>query len=211
MKYRTVIFDFDSTLAKTNRLIFDSFQYITRKYLGIEYSDNDVINLFGPTEEEILRKMFPENADEVIEDYFEYYSKNHNVTEIYDGIKNLLEELKGNGTKLAIFTGKGRRATLISADYFAITVYFDLIISGDEVIKHKPSGEGITKILESLGTEPASTIMVGDSPVDLKSAREAGIDSASVLWDSYAKEELLNMNPKLCFPTVMELRNFLIN
>jgi len=211
MKYEVIIFDFDATLAKTNRLIFDSFQYITEKYSGKRYSDADVIKLFGPTEEQILRDRFPEKADLIIEDYFNYYEKNHNIAELYEGIHDLLRELTSLNARLAIFTGKGRRSTLISADYFGIKKYFQIIVSGDDVEKHKPSGEGITKIIDYFGAKPDRVLMVGDSPVDVKSAKEAGVDVASVLWDSYANEELLNINSNYCFSTVKELRNFLLN
>lgn len=211
MKYKAVIFDFDATLARTNRLIFDSFQYITEKYAGKIYSDADVIKLFGPTEEQILREWFGERSEAVIEDYFDYYLKNHHIAELYEGIHNLLKELSSGNFRLAIFTGKGRRATILSADFFGIRDYFEIIVSGDDVKKHKPSGEGISKIIDHFRVSPRDVLMVGDSPVDIKSATEAGVDVASVLWDSYSKEELIKMNSNYYFSTVKELRDFLLN
>ncbi|MBP7543677.1 MAG: HAD hydrolase-like protein, partial [Ignavibacteriaceae bacterium] len=73
LKYSLYIFDIDGTLTSTNQLIFDSFNHINEKYLGKTLTPEEIISLFGPTEEEIIVELFGENAEKAISDYFIYY------------------------------------------------------------------------------------------------------------------------------------------
>ncbi|GIV45302.1 MAG: hypothetical protein KatS3mg036_0120 [Ignavibacterium sp.] len=70
-KYKGIIFDIDGTLTSTNELIFATFNHIAQKYEGKTYSDEEIISMFGPTEDVILREKF--NGDKFKEVYDEYY------------------------------------------------------------------------------------------------------------------------------------------
>jgi phosphoglycolate phosphatase-like HAD superfamily hydrolase len=124
------------------------------------------------------------------------------------GILNLL---KGEGIKLALFTGKGRRTTQITLSELGLERYFDIIITGDDVENHKPSGDGILKILERLNLRPDEVIFIGDSPSDLKAGREAGVRIISALWDSYGRDEVIRMCPDYVANSVDELRRILFS
>jgi phosphoglycolate phosphatase-like HAD superfamily hydrolase len=84
-----------------------------------------------------------------------------------------------------------------------------LIITGDEVAEHKPSPEGITLFLEKFNLPKVNVLMVGDSPADIKASRSAGVKVASVIWDAYAKKEVIKLNPDYLFNSVEELKDFL--
>ena len=209
-KYDAIIFDVDGTLTSTNELIFASFNHIIEKYLGRKCSDEEIIALFGPTEDKIIEKYFPENHEEVKEDYYAFYEANHQMAALYPGVKELLSSLKQSGIILGTFTGKGRRAAIITLHKFGIFDYFDLIITGDEVVNHKPDAEGILKFLEAYPFPKERVLMVGDAPPDITASRSAGIPIASVVWDSYAKDEVISMQSDFVFHTVAELSAFLL-
>ncbi|GAB6283743.1 MAG: HAD hydrolase-like protein [Ignavibacterium sp.] len=204
-----IIFDIDGTLTSTNQLIFDSFNYISKKYLNKIFTDEEIINLFGPTEDFIIEKLFPDNFSEVKKEYYKYYEENHHKAELYPGIKELLIYLKQKKIFLGIFTGKGRKAATITLKKLSIYDYFDVVITGDDVKEHKPSAEGIIKFLNQFSLSKERVIMIGDAPADVKAAKDAGIKIASVLWDSYAKEEVLKLESNYIFNSVNELKNFL--
>lgn len=208
-KYKGVIFDIDGTLTFTNQLIFDSFNYITKKYLGKPYSNEEVIALFGPTEDVIFKQLFPSQFEQVKKDYYEYYHQNHNIALLYDGIKDLLIDLKNAGCILGIYTGKGRTSSLITLNFLGVRQLFDLIVTGDDVENHKPSPEGIFKFIKEFSLDKKEVIMIGDAPSDIKAAHDAGVEIASVIWDSYSAEKVKKLNPKNCFSTVKDLREFL--
>lgn len=209
MKFKGLIFDIDGTLTSTNELIFASFNHITKKYLGKIYTPEEIVCLFGPTEDQILQEMCGEKFEDAKKDYYEYYSQNHQMANLYPGIKELLSELKQRKILLSIYTGKGRKAAAITLRKLEIHEYFDLIITGDDVAEHKPSAEGINKFIEQFNLQKKEVLMIGDSPADVKAAKAAGVRIASVLWDSYAKEKVLKLNSDFIFHSVNELKSFL--
>jgi HAD superfamily hydrolase (TIGR01549 family) len=210
-KYKGIIFDIDGTLTSTNELIFATFNHIAQKYEGKTYSDEEIISMFGPTEDVILREKFNgEKFKEVYDEYYRFYRENHpRMADLYPGIVDILEEIKKRKILISIFTGKGRKTTEITLEILGIKDFFDMIVTGDDVTNHKPSPEGIFKFLETFNLNKNEVLMVGDSVADIIAAKEAGIDIASVVWDSYAREEVIKLNP-LYFETVNDFKNWLI-
>ncbi|HCY74563.1 MAG TPA: phosphatase [Ignavibacteriales bacterium] len=208
-KFKGIIFDVDGTLTFTNQLIFDSFNHITKKYLGKSFSDDEIIALFGPTEDVILKEMCKEEYEDARKDYYTYYKNNHDIAQLYDGIKELVIDIYNAGILLSIFTGKGRTSALITLDELGLTTYFDMIVSGDDVENHKPSPEGILMFLNKHNFNPKDVLMIGDAPSDIIAANKSGVEIASVVWDSYAEKEVKKLNPNNIFHTVDELRDYI--
>ena len=88
------IFDIDGTLTSTNQLIFDSFNFIAKKYLNKTFTDEEIVAMFGPTEDVILKEWCRENFEEARAEYYKYYSDNHWMAKLYPGIKEVLDYLK---------------------------------------------------------------------------------------------------------------------
>jgi len=208
-RFKGIIFDVDGTLTFTNQLIFDSFNHITKKYLGRSYSDDEIIALFGPTEDVILKEMCKEEYESARSDYYAYYKNNHDIACLYDGIKELIIDIDKTEILLSIFTGKGRTSALITLDEFGLTNYFDMIVSGDDVENHKPSPEGIIMFLDKHNLNPQEVLMIGDAPSDIIAANECGVEIASVVWDSYAEDEVRKLNSNNILHSVDELRNYI--
>jgi Predicted phosphatases len=164
-----------------------------------------VIALFGPTEEEIITELFGENAEQAIVEYFDYYEKNHGIAALHEGIAPMLDFLISQGARIAAFTGKGRRSAEITLRELGIFDKIELLVSGDDVTKQKPSGEGISKILAHFRAPANLAVMIGDSISDIKAARESGVEVASVLWDCYAIEAVKKLNGGMTFSTPEEL------
>lgn len=204
------IFDIDGTLTSTNQLIFDSFNFIAKKYLNRTFTDNEIISLFGPTEDVILKQWCGNKYEEARKDYYKYYSDHHGIAGLYEGIKEILHYLRSKDCPIGIFTGKGRTASLITLEKLGVDHYFDLLITGDDVQNHKPSPEGILKFINHFRLNPGRVLMIGDSVSDVKASNEAGIKIASVLWDSYGKKDVKKLKSDHYFHTVKELSDFLL-
>lgn len=211
MHLRCVIFDMDGTLTETNRLIFDSFNYIVKKYQGRTMPDHEITALFGPPEEGALVKIVGEDLLETaMAEYLEYYRKHHKtLARLVPGMKEVLDDVRQAGRIIALFTGKGIHTTTITLEECGIRDYFDAIVTGNDVQEHKPSAEGIRKIMEQFDLNRSEVLMVGDAVSDVKAAREAGIPIAAVLWDSYGKERVLNMKTDFVFHAVRDFREWL--
>ncbi|MBA4312546.1 MAG: phosphatase [Chlorobiaceae bacterium] len=206
-----IIFDLDGTLTQTNELIFATFNHVTEKYLGKTYNPDEITKMFGPPEEIAIERLIgKERIDEAMDDFYLFYEKHHpRMANAYHGIREMLEYLKSKRLLLAIFTGKGKRSTLISLDILGIKKYFDSIITGSDVENHKPSAEGITRVMKEFELAPHQVLMVGDAVADVKAAHEAGVKIAAVLWDSYGKEKVMQMEVDYIFHNVSEFFGWL--
>lgn len=209
-KLSCVIFDMDGTLTRTNELIFESFNYVAEKYAGKRLSPREIIALFGPPEEGGLSKVVGVDAvDDAMDDLCEYYRSNHGrLASLHPGIEGTLQFLKNRGVKLAIFTGKGNRTANITLEELKIASYFDLVVSGSDVVNHKPHHEGITKVIAHFSLQPDDVLMVGDTVGDVKASRGAGVKVAAVLWDSYDRDSVLKAGADYVFNDVSEMHRW---
>lgn len=207
--FKGIIFDIDGTLTSTNQLIFKSFNYIAEKYLDKSFSNEEIIAMFGPTEDVILKKWCGNDFEKARVDYYNFYRSNHHLADLYPGILELLEYLKDRKILLSIFTGKGRDASIITLKELNIINFFNFIVTGDDVINHKPSSEGIIKFLNEYSLKKEEVIMIGDSAGDVKASKEAGVKIASALWDSYGAEKVKELRSDYYFSSVKELSDFI--
>ena len=210
-QFEGFIFDIDGTLTATNELIFASFNHIAKKYLNRSFTDEEILSLFGPTEDVILKEWCGAKYEEAREVYYNFYSDNHQMAFVHEGMIEILDHLKSKGFPLGIFTGKGRQAALITLQKINAEEYFDLIVTGDDVTNHKPSAEGILKFVNQFRLSKQKVLMIGDSVGDVKASKEAGVKIASVLWDSHREEKVKTMQSDYYFNSVNELSEFLIN
>ena len=210
-KFDGIIFDIDGTITATNELIFATFNHITEKYLKKSFSPKEITALFGPTEKVIIKEIMNKNYDEAMEDYHNFYRSNHKeMAKAFDGILEIIRELKKRDVLLSIYTGKGRLSSEITLEEIGIINEFDMIVTGDDIDGHKPSPEGVDLFVNKFNLNRERVLLIGDAPPDVKAAKATGIKIASVLWDSYAKEEVLKMGSDFYFDTVEELSTFLL-
>ncbi|QOK30106.1 HAD family hydrolase (plasmid) [Cytobacillus oceanisediminis] len=181
---KAVIFDFDGTLADTLPVCFLAFETVFKKFDNREVTTEEIIEMFGPSETGIIRKNLKNNNyDEAIELYYEIYQDQHsNIVQNNEEIKTLLEQLKTNGYKLGIVTGKARRSLDISLDCLGLNTFFDVIITGDDVEFQKPNPEGIYKALENLNVSHKEAVFLGDSEADIIAGKEASVTTIGVQW-----------------------------
>jgi pyrophosphatase PpaX len=207
---RCVIFDMDGTLTRTNELIFESFNHISEKYTGKRMTPPEIIALFGPPEEGGLTKIVGAGAaPAALDELCDYYQKHHSrLAALHPGIEEILRFLKDRGLRLAVFTGKGRRTAGITLRELGIESYFELVVSGSDVVRHKPHHEGILRVIEHFQIAPSDVLMVGDAPGDVTASRAAGVKVAAVLWDTYDSERTLSAGADYVFHRVCELSDW---
>jgi HAD superfamily hydrolase (TIGR01509 family) len=205
-----IIFDLDGTLGQTNDLIFATFNHLAERYLGKKFAPEEIIAMFGPPEEIAIAKMLGDKfTSDAMNEYYRFYADHHlAMAKLHTGVRGLLEHLKATGFILAVFTGKGKRTTLVTLEKFGIKQYFDLIVTGSDVKNHKPSADGILNVLRTFSLNPTEVLMVGDAISDVKAAHDAGVLIAAVLWDSYSKHKILEMELDYIFHTVEEFETW---
>ncbi|MCL5266542.1 MAG: HAD family hydrolase [Bacteroidetes bacterium] len=187
-KFDLVIFDLDGTLADTSQLIFDSFNFVMRKYKSLELTPREIMSYFGPPEEIAIKNILgDDDFDTVWHDYLSFYETHLWQSRLFAGIPELTKDLKRSGIHMAIFTGKGSSTTELTLKYHGLKEMFDIIVTGSVVANHKPNPEGVQLALRQLAVESSRAVVVGDSLSDYKAASSAGTHFVAALYDGLAK------------------------
>ena len=201
----------DGTLTETNELIFATFNHIAEKYVGRRFTSAEITAMFGPPEEIAIERLVGDGRLSLaMADFFDFYRRNfHLRAKLHPGMDEILGFLKERKLFLAVFTGKGTRSTEITLQELGVRHYFDMIVTGNDVVNHKPSSEGIRKVMDRFKLSHDEVLMIGDAVADVKASHEAGIPIAAVVWDSYAKDKVMQMDTDYLFHDVAELREWL--
>lgn len=179
-----ILFDFDGTLVNTNDVILASWQHTYRHYLGHEMPVDHITSCFGEPLLLTMEREFPGvDPQESADVYRQFQLENADkLVTIFPGIKELLADLKAAGYVLGIVTSRTRESALRYMDMFGITSYFSDLVTCDDTTVHKPNPDPILLAMSKLGASAEESIMIGDSPFDIKCANNAGVDSVMVNW-----------------------------
>lgn len=208
---KAIVFDFDGTLANTLPICYYAFQKVFNKYDNKNLTTNEIKEMFGPSETGILRKNLSNpNKEEAIEYYYAQYSKLHNsLVEVNSEIRGLLTSLREENIKIGIFTGKAKRSLDISLKALDMEGLFDVMITGDDVLKPKPDPEGLLKALSLLAVENFEAIYIGDSDADIVAGLQANVYTIGVQWLSDYQTEEFKEQPNSIIKSVIEFKQSL--
>jgi len=193
--YNYILFDLDGTLTDPGIGITNGVMYALKKF-NIEVEDHSELYKFiGPPlldSFEMFYGMSKEESQLALQYYREYY-KPYGLYEntVYDGIEDVLAELKNKGLKLLLATSKPESFAVEILKHFGLEKYFDFIAGATMDEKRVKKAEVIQYALESCGiTELSSAIMIGDREHDVLGAKEVGLKSIGVLYGYGSREEL---------------------
>ncbi|WML50486.1 HAD family hydrolase [Neobacillus sp. PS3-34] len=203
---KAVIFDFDGALADTLPVCFFAFQAVFKEFDNLEVTPDEIKAMFGPSETGIIRKnLLNENHEKAIELYYEKYDEKHrSVVQNNVEINNLLQNLKRNGYKLGIVTGKARRSLDISLKCLNMNNFFDVIVTGDDVNIPKPHPEGINKALALLNITNSEALFIGDSDADIQAGKQANVHTIGVQWLPNYQTLEFSVQPNQIFSSISE-------
>lgn len=210
---KTAIFDLDGTLADTIPLTLEALRRAAYDFTGVEYSDDMLLQKFGPVDTEIIKDLVSEKDREAsVELYVQYFEKLFDsYVKHFDGIIDLFEFLKDKEINVGLYTGRSMRVTKIILKSIGIEDYFNEIASGDDTKVPKPDPEGINLVLKRLGATPSESFYAGDFDVDIEASRRAGVKSILALWSSTGNEELIKLNPDAYFKSIGSFVDWLRN
>lgn len=213
-KYQTVIFDLDGTLLNTLEDLADATNYALREMHMPERTIDEVRTFVGNGVQKLMECAVPSGLknpqfEETFAKFKEYYGVHCNdKTEPYEGIFPLLRELKAEGHALAIVSNK-----LDSAVKELVEIYFEdtvpVAIGEREGVAKKPAPDMVHKALEELGVSAESAVYVGDSEVDLMTAKNSGLPCVAVLWGFRDEKFLREHGAVNVARTPQEVKKFL--
>ena len=186
-EFDTYIFDLDGTLLSTLNDLATSTNYALR-WAGMPERTIEEIRMFvGNGVKLLMERAIPNGInnpkfEETYAKFREHYLEhNLDTTSPYDGIPELLRELKRRGKKLAIVSNKFYAATQdLAKHFFPDTI--EVAIGERETIRKKPAPDTVLEALRQLGASKEGAVYIGDSDVDIMTAKNCGLPCISVLW-----------------------------
>ncbi|WP_339206008.1 pyrophosphatase PpaX [Paenibacillus sp. FSL K6-3182] len=189
---KTMLFDLDGTIIDTNELIIRSFIESLQGVAPEGFGREHIIPSMGqPLTDQM--KLFS-GLDEVTHLVAAYREVNLRLHDEYvkpfDYVIEVIERMHKQGIQIGVVTTKMRLTTERGLKYVGLFDFVDTIVTIDDVVHAKPHPEPVSKAIRLLGADPATTIMVGDSTVDIESAIAAGAIAVGVAW-SLKGEQIL--------------------
>ncbi len=213
-KYDTVLFDLDGTLIDSLGDMTDSVNYVMEKFSYPTHTEDEVRSYIGDGIRRLIERALPAGtAQDIVEkalkEYRSYYNGHCMVrTRPYEGIQELLAQLKAEGIRTAVVSNKNdEAASQICAHYFPGTV--DVVIGQRDGVPKKPDPAMVRAALEQLGTGDGRAVYVGDSEVDILTAQNSRMDCITCLWGFRDPEFLVKNGAKAVVSSAAELLEML--
>lgn len=210
MRYDTVIFDLDGTLLDTLQDLAAAVNHALYQQGYPPRTVQEVCRFVGNGVEKLMRRAVPAGLPEerimaalaVFKDYYALH--NNDATAPYPGIEALLDHLKARGVRMAIVSNKNDpNVKALARLYFPTTI--SMAVGEGGGVRAKPCPDTVLHVMNTWGCDPSRVLYVGDSDVDIQTARNAGVDCASVCWGFRPEQELRAAGATLLVHTAQEL------
>jgi phosphoglycolate phosphatase len=209
-----LIFDLDGTLIDS-KLDLAHAVNATRATMGMEPLDHELIYSYVGSGAPVLirRAIGPDASEEQIEtalQFFLAYYQEHKLdyTVLYPGVRETLQALQAAGRQMAVLTNKPVRISKAILDGLGIGSFFVRVYGGNSFEQKKPNPIGVATLLDETQTGASQALMVGDSAVDVETARNAGIASCGVTY-GFQPETLAVAEPDYLINRMEELLDVL--
>ncbi len=196
MKYDTIIFDLDGTLLNTLDDLADSVNEVLKNEGYPQRSKDEVREFIGDGIKMLMERSLPQGTTEAevlrcLERFRDIYRENmENQTRPYDGIPELLKGLKDKGIRTGVVSNKHDEATKAMCRLF-FGDDIEVAIGDNHKRKKKPEPDNVYEALLQLEAKKETTLYVGDSHVDMRTAKNAGLKCVGVTWGYRSREVLI--------------------
>ena len=187
MEYKAYIFDLDGTLLDTLDDLAASTNFALRTHHMPEHGIDDVRRFVGNGVRKLMERAVPGGVanplfEQALATFREHYTQHSlDTTRPYPGIIDLLQRLKASGKKVAVVSNKFDAATKALCQHFFASLV-DVAIGESERVRKKPAPDTVMEALRLLEVEKEQAVYIGDSDVDIATARNSGIPCISVTW-----------------------------
>lgn len=216
MNIKTIIFDLDGTLLNTLDDLSSSVNHALRQHGLAERSQAEVRQFLGNGIRRLIEQSVPAGTDEQkTEDVFQTFRSHYlehslDQTRPYDGIEDLLHQLNDMKVATAIVSNKLDPAVKeLHQHFFSDTIR--VAIGETKTIRRKPAPDMVDECIRLLGCDRQTCLYVGDSEVDLQTARNAGLPCLSVSWGFRDKKQLIEAGATTIIDRPDELIDILTN
>lgn len=215
--YQNVIFDLDGTLLNTIDDLADAGNWVCRNHGWPTHTVEEYKRYVGSGMARLAVRFSPEEwhteegVQKILDEFLPYYAAHkEDKTAPYPGVPELLEHLRAAGVSIAVLSNKAHAlAVPVIEGYFPQK--FQYIQGGVEGLPLKPDPALLLKLMENMGATQENTLFVGDSDVDIRTSKHAGVTSCGVLWGFRGREELEREGADLLASSAKELETLILS
>ncbi|MCU7905425.1 MAG: HAD-IA family hydrolase [Candidatus Thiodiazotropha sp. (ex Epidulcina cf. delphinae)] len=209
MNFKLLVFDWDGTLMDSEAHIVACVEAAVRDLELPLPSREAISNIIGLGLREAVNTLFPEDDDHLHLDIAaryrtHFFSAGASPSQLFEGAREVVDELSQQGYMLAVATGKGRKGLDYALQTTGLGDYFQLTRCAEET-SSKPNPEMLQQILEETGVAQDRALMIGDTEYDLEMAVNAGMPALGVTYGVHAHERLLKHHPLACLDRITEI------
>jgi phosphoglycolate phosphatase len=181
MTFRLAVFDLDGTLIDSRRDLAESANALLAGYGAPAIAEEDIVRMIGCGAATLVKRVLSAAGiaapiEEALPRFLSAYDERlTRHTRPYDGVPVLLDRLRDQRMPMALLTNKPLGQTADILETFGMSEYFRWSVGGDGPWPRKPSPEGLRHLMTQALAEPVETVLIGDSSVDLETARNAGV------------------------------------
>ena len=210
-----LIFDLDGTLIDSKEDLAHAVN-AARRHMGLPPIENERVYSYVGNGAPVLmrRAMGPEATEADVQtalEYFMAYYKDHmlDCTTLYPGVREALNTLHAGGMRMSVLTNKPVRFSQLLVEGLGLGGHFFRVYGGNSFEQKKPDPAGVHKLIEESGALPERALMVGDSDVDIRTARNAGILACGVTY-GFQPETLDQVPPDILVDDMRQLAAMLL-
>lgn len=198
LRYRAVLFDLDGTLVDSYAALTDAVNHARRAEGLHDLSDSHIRGFVGDGLERLLQRAF--DRSEISSSTVDAFEARYDEiccreSKVLADVESTLEHLASLGVAMAVCTNKPTVFSKKILDFLELSRHFRAIVGPDAAGARKPEARHLLVTLESVQCAPEETLFVGDMPIDVRAARNSGIDVAVVATGSSTREQLTEAEP----------------
>ncbi len=210
-KYSLLIFDWDGTLIDSEADIVSCMR-ASMQDLALPVRDaTEIRNIIGLGLREAISALYPTYKEDIHTEFvhrYRYHFFSSEPSNLFTGVRQLLDELNGQNYLMAVATGKGRAGLERALDQTGLRRHFVSTRCADET-RSKPHPQMLEEILNETGVRASDALMIGDTEYDLQMARHARMDALGVCTGVHEEVRLRGCDPVACLPSVTDLVTYL--
>ena len=209
MSYQLVIFDFDGTLADSERCVHAAMSAALQE-LGIHGDLSRLKRQIGMPLDRSVRGLVDATLDDetvarIINSYRRHHQALQHLIKPFPGVVAALRGLSQSRVQLAIASSKLSTAVHAVLDQFEIATLFAVVVGGEQVVHGKPDPEMVDMVLNALGRGRDEALLVGDTVFDVAMAQNARVDSCAVTYGNQTLEEISTARPTYIAASIEEV------
>lgn len=214
MKYKTLILDFDGTLADTKESIIQTMKFVSDTLNTKDFNEDLIKNLIGLPLKATFEKAFSFD-EKLIQEATLLYRNHYNeiaidTISLFDGVKNTLIDFHNKGMNLTVASSKGKEALIKILKKHNIYDLFSFVGGEEDAKNKKPAPDIVNHIMNTYTYQPQECLVVGDTIYDIEMGQRAKVNTCGVTYGNNTKEILEQQNPTYIIDIFQELKEIVL-